>query len=221
MIFAACDQIYFDLFAVSFFHTFKDQGNVHIHIVNPNEESITTTIKEISDDRLSISTEIQNGELGSPFYASLRFLRAGEIIKHLKKNLIILDIDICGHVGFSKYLEAADKGDVSICEITTIVPWLKHMAGLLYVKNSPFGLQYLDLLGKTLAEALENPSWFIDQSILHSVNMYFDQKTDSKNINYIKESDGFYIPDMLIPTADFDEKTKLRSKTNLGGYGYS
>ncbi len=207
---AACNQTYFDLFAQGFFDAFKEEGLVHIHVVNGDKERMK--VFEVKNDSpyLSLSTETYDGLENSPFYASLRFLRAKEIMEYYQRNLIIADVDTAYHKGLDRMISKSSEGDIGIFKSDNIVPWYHNMVTGMFIKYSKMGLIYLDVFGKSLGYALKKPTWYIDQSVCLSVNHYFQKTYGDGPLQYLRQKDGFYAQDIFKPAAEEPEKAKLR-----------
>ncbi len=213
--YAACDLVYFNKFAEKFISVFSKFGSVHIHVVGGDRDVLEDYVKQHQNLNLSLSSEVDDTELGSPYYACARFMRGNRIMEFLKSDLVILDIDVEDAHGFEAFLEASEQNDVTMFENITNVPWLKYPAAAIYIKNNKIGREYLSCMEVVLTKALESSAWFIDQSILLSVNNYFKDKMEISPITYLEEKEGFILNDLIIPTDNLEEKRSIRSNTGF------
>lgn len=101
VIFAACDDVYFKKFAPAFVSSISKNTdkNVHIHVMNPSEESIALACYLNAMCEQDVTYTFQDSDLSQyseqqkrALYASLRFMVAPFILSHAKK-ILILDID--------------------------------------------------------------------------------------------------------------------------------
>lgn len=215
VLFAACDPVYFDKFSNQFIDVFNSFGHIHLHVVGGNINELTKSLSNREGAGVSFSVEDFAEGHGSPYYACARFLQSSSVVKGFNKDLIILDIDVAAQDNFKSFIHEAKDTDVTLFRDITLVPWLKHRAAAIYIKNNNNGQQYLRSLAVVLKEALKAPAWFVDQSVLHCVNQYWENSKLAVSLRYLEQKDGYILDDMITSSGDLMEKRQMRTNTGF------
>jgi hypothetical protein len=130
---------------------------------------------------------------------SVRFLRLGALLKHLKRPVFVSDIDLLLQRGVADLLEAHDHRDVVLNENeVTFNAGSRLTANLLLVNPTPNGAVFVNALASYLEDRLSRPfvTRWIDQVGLtlarHNLQAnapgaqigYFDTRSDINNLMY-------------------------------------
>ncbi len=214
VMFAACDSKYFDKFADEFIELLQGFGPIHIHIVNGDKEKLKSFITERPTENISLSTERYNFNGGSPYFASVRFLRVGDVMSKFNRDVVMLDIDMGKLNDFDRLLEISRARGITLFKDLSIIPWLRHWATYIYYKNTDVTKAYQTIMKNTLLHTLDGAKWFIDQSILNCVNQYCEDKLGESHIQYLEEKSGFKLFDYIAPSGTIEEKREMRDNAD-------
>lgn len=104
------------------------------------------------------------------YYASARFLVAGQLMKISKSPIWIQDVDLFPTGDSVRYLDELVKHDVALFVSPFLYgafPWIRYLAGNVYINNTEQGFRFLDAASAYLAEwLLVKDSWTVDQNAL-------------------------------------------------------
>lgn len=214
LIFSCCDVKYFNRFGDMFIKAMSGFGPIHIHVVNGNEKDLIAKRDQFETVEISFSTEDYLGEGGSPYFASVRFLRIKEIMAKFDRDVAMMDIDVEEVKSFDRLLEISSAKDITLFQDKSIIPWLRHWATFIYYKKSNAIHTYQDVMRDALLNTLDGAQWFIDQSLLNCVNQYAEKELNDLKVQYLKSESGFNLFDYIIPSGSLDEKKEIRENAN-------
>jgi hypothetical protein len=182
IIFFACDSVYFRQFAlllVASIARLNDKALCHIHIVDPSDDSaeVLAEIRQLVPQvKINVSTEQLNLPANSPqkkpYYASARFIRAGELMDIYQQPLFIVDADMVVEISTKRLMELTQTYDVGLIVRTgsASFPWTEIQAGTAYFSKSPRSRRFLELTKQAILSKLHQPNdhqlWYIDQNAL-------------------------------------------------------
>jgi hypothetical protein len=167
---ASGNGLYIDLFGESFIHGVPDGAalsGIHLHVVNPTAESerLLATIAAGSTVPLSWTTE--KSEAGLAYLACARFIIAGRVMRRMKRDLIIADLDgtfITPEALDCRFmLGEADAGLFENAEATELQQ-ICHCS-ISYWRHSEGTETFLDLLANYNLDRLSATDcfWMLDQ----------------------------------------------------------
>ena len=173
-------------------------GGIHVHWVkDPGEEdgSIETALSlakvHVHDINLSVET-ISDIHDKKSYYAQARFLIARRLSAFYKKPLMITDLDFQLCADPREAITKLAFIDVSFLQAsqTSVMwafPWLRSMAGSVWVNNTPAAREFFRLVEQGF-DACFNPVWFnwgVDQNLLTTVLEHFRKNS---HINFASMS---------------------------------
>lgn len=170
------DATYFARFApliVASACAFGVDANLHFHIVGPYDpvplEKSGVDVSWI-EERVGLSRE-DDHNLGKAFYASVRFLRAEELLQHYGQQLIFSDIDCAFVSSGAEFFDAVGRlqGAFLRKNVENHMPWRFVTANLFVLQD---GWETRQLLG-TISSMLRN--LFAEESPVSKSNWWCDQ----------------------------------------------
>ncbi|MDX1739384.1 MAG: hypothetical protein R3261_14180, partial [Alphaproteobacteria bacterium] len=213
---AACDAGYFEKYGEYFVKSFDETQSLHLHIVGADKEDVIAFQERFPNYNISFSIEEDKSDIGSPYYAMCRFIRAKEIQKKLDRDIFLTDVDISEVIGLKQLLafSSSSEGDICVFQGDTIVPWLRYPGAYMYLRNTAESAKYLSLLRLVCMDRLKNPKWFLDQSAINSVNHYIWVNMPELRLKTISSKDNFILNDIFISKFDLEEKKKIRKNAD-------
>ncbi|HDS1772071.1 hypothetical protein NPS33_05545 [Pseudomonas putida] len=186
-------------------------GGIHLHWVkDPGEEDTAIEIAlslaktHLPDINLTVEAiaDIQDKK---SYYAQARFLIARRLSAFYKKPLMITDLDFQLCADPREAIKKLALIDVSFLQasqasIMWTFPWLRSMAGSVWVNNTATAREFFRLVEHGF-DACFNPSWFnwgIDQNLLTTVLEHFKR---TGHINFASMSAVADDPLYTVPTA--------------------
>lgn len=180
VILAACNDVYFHLFALDLIHSVERLGKkqaLHIHLLEPSKEvvhqaealkralesvSLTFTI-----DRCVLADNLPQRPI---YYTAARFLLAPLILKQGVKRLLIIDVDAVMNTSpwplFGANSATASGG--FIFRPGTRRPWYKVLASAVFFNDTAGSIRLAEALARSLAATLAfKPKYHIDQILPH------------------------------------------------------
>lgn len=231
-LFAACDTNYFLEHGISFIRSGRNAGHevrIAVYDLKPDRiELARAAYRAAFDDNFasfltptfSYRLTIQDNRA---FYASLRFLFLPEILQSLESvlvldidSLVLRTIDVPDKFDFGLFLREDNKVGSNTWEIQG----MKVAAGLLYVKNSPDGIDF----AKSIEDYLRHKiviSWFCDQHAIYETFKNYRTSHKLDNVWFVdnKILDWEFSSDSFIWTAKGsrkNNKTYLNKKDLFG-----
>lgn len=165
VIMASCDSKYFENFAVPLIYSASEHdNNIHIHIINPTEQNISTAETLIKKVKTKFTYTVENSENNSrEYYSCNRFLIAPSFLTTANK-LLIIDTDclLMDKIEFP----SADLGLFLRDPLPGTVGWEyegTHVAAgtVMYTKNS---IQFAEEVASFIKA--NKMIWFLDQVAL-------------------------------------------------------
>ncbi|MGP9726241.1 hypothetical protein [Glutamicibacter sp. AOP3-A1-12] len=171
---------------VLFYMTTLPELKYHFHVVADEFEArdisdlISKHLQEICSvrkiDYNAIYFEVSYSSLPinvpepKSYFASARYLVASKVMARHDTSVWIQDIDLYPTGDITKFIARLESNDISLYKSRVLggmLPWVRHLAGNVYVKNTPTGFKFLSFVEEYLQEFLirEN-SWMIDQNSL-------------------------------------------------------
>lgn len=158
----------------------------HLHIIGTQEEASTTARKffnflnttftirgvEISEISFEVSWSECPAEITKPvaYYASARYIIASEVMKRHDSPVWIQDVDLFPTGDIRKNIEQFNENDVTLFKsrfLDGLLPWVKYLAGCVYINNNPNGKFFLSRTTEYLQHFLiSDENWMIDQNAL-------------------------------------------------------
>lgn len=184
---------------------------IHVHWVkDPGEEysSIDVAISlakvHVPDINLSVESIADINDKKS-YYAQARFLIARRLSAYYGKPLMITDLDFQLCADPREAIKKLALIDVSFLQanhrsIMWAFPWLRSMAGTVWVNNTPTAREFFRLVEQGF-DACFNPTWFnwgVDQNLLTTVLEHFKKNAQ---INFASISAVADDPLYTVPTA--------------------
>ena len=190
---ACADMGFFRTYAVTVVRSLRQlspDAPIHFHIVASGPETSEALALIAGDDHTSLSCEAST--IAEPYYyAMCRFVQAAALLRLLKREIAIVDIDIGVTSDPVLAITQADRPyDVMMrvldrvrlydhnrsssiyYDYPRLDPWSSIPAGYLFLRNSPGGLDGAGLIARTassfIAEHQASPAgkWWIDQNLL-------------------------------------------------------
>ena len=160
-------------------------SGVHVHWVRDEGEDEHAIMAAMSAARahgvdINQTTETLNGVFDKKsYYAQSRFLIARRLLDFYQKPLMITDLDFQLCASPRNAIAKLELIDVSFlqhkaCSVMWAFPWLRSMAGSVWVNNTAKGREFCRLIEHGFYSCF-NPAWFnwgIDQNLLTSVLEY-------------------------------------------------
>lgn len=203
IIFAACNDAYFFQHAVYLAHSIHDSNPgkiaLHLHLYSPNK-SVLTEIdllrKRLPNLPIGVSVEYCDTAICNTgvYYATARFVRAYELLRHYKKELCIMDVDALINSTWDKFTAHLDaQTELVLARPKTAPFWEQVIAGFLYCKATPKAEHYLAKVAQFILENMEQQKaiWFTDQIALSACNEEF-----MKNEPSVKHIDSELLMDI-------------------------
>lgn len=170
------------IYYVSVFKSFK----YHIHIVAPKAQAESMAaivescvravceIREISRDEIDLDMSWSECPSVIPsiasYAASVRYLVAEEIMNICDRPVWVQDVDLYPTGDITQFLSRLQQHHVSMFKSTFlggILPWIKYLAGNVYVSNTREGRDFLKHIATYLYSFLsKTESWMVDQNAL-------------------------------------------------------
>lgn len=158
----------------------------HLHIIGTREESSTAAgkfleflkstfaIRGVDINQIAFEVSWSNcpPEISQPvaYYASARYIIASEVMRRHNSPVWIQDVDLFPTGDIRKNIEQFNKCDVTLFRshlLNGLLPWVKYLAGCVYVKNTPNGESFLLRIREYLQSFLISESnWMIDQNAI-------------------------------------------------------
>jgi len=189
LIFLACDPSYLRLFWPGYILSVAQQATnaaVHLHIVDAGPEDAGWAVEQagLVAPRLSISTERHAGRDARAWYATARFVRLPEMLRHYGCPVLVTDIDAAFSRALDPLIPDADVGLRVKRHGFRAHPWQTIQAGALAVRSTPRGQAFADGLrllgvGSFAARARANIR-FVDQNMLWAARRLLISGTDTR-----------------------------------------
>lgn len=126
-----------------------------------------TSTAHISFSFSSVPLQVEDE---TSYFASARYLVAGQIMNITKAPVWVQDVDLFPTADTNKYQDQLKKHDVTLYVsgfLRGLFPWTRFLAGNVYVNNTQKGKEFLESAAKYLCEWVTVPnSWTVDQNAL-------------------------------------------------------
>jgi hypothetical protein len=180
VILAACDDGYFQQFALALIQSIERLGKrqpVHIHLLDPSEDTIRdvtmlkgklrNVILTFTADLCVLADSLRHRQI---YYTAARFLLAPFILKRGIQQLLIIDVDAVMINSPWPFFSA----DSTVASAAFIFrpgmrrPWYKVLASAVFFNATTHSIRFSDALARSLAAALAyRPKYHIDQILPH------------------------------------------------------
>lgn len=201
-------------------HNLKDKDfGLHVHLYHPLATDVETLEKYADtypDVNLSYSYEKLATNVAAdskPYYASMRFVRAYQLLKSSGnvKHIAITDADVLARDNVFKHHKIGES-DVTISHYKTAPCWDQYPAGFSCFSNTPYGIEALGHIANILMKnfAARREFWFIDQVALFDMQSHLSGRG---KMNIIRLDDVFgekmeQRPESLLWTYTNEDKFK-------------
>jgi hypothetical protein len=145
--------------------------SIHFHVIG-SQDSLADFRDQLDDRRIGLSFE-DDPELGSPYYASARFLAGPELLAAYGRPLLFSDIDCTFSPEIGKFLEVLRGTSAAFFakRSDNHCPWRTIVASLFYITPGGPGeavlAQARDYLSSLIAEGVGfERLWWCDQNAL-------------------------------------------------------
>lgn len=206
-ILVTCDKRYYSAFNEKIISSIKQNAdcpaNIHFHIVDSEyNETIDYINKEVHKN-IGTSVSIERTKINDKaYFASVRFIRASEIIKLLNDDILVMDADAYIHKPLQVFYDFINGYDIGLFDTRGpwgMVPWRKYWAGCMYIANSTAGLQFASILKNAhfYLWSYHRPNWWIDQNAIYYAVKFINQNTGKFKIQQLrdfKEVTGSFFP---------------------------
>ena len=170
LILSVCDAQYFQTYSPRFLSSLKracPEFDACIHVINPDAETISS-LTTLTENRPELRISIEHGPHHKTYFASRRFLLAGEILDHFGCSIAIIDFDSVLHDEFHILLDRVMTVDIAYSRTASEVrPTSIIKAAFLFVGTSEIARRFLRHTTDYLIGKLgEDPLWMVDQVAL-------------------------------------------------------
>ncbi|WP_425403275.1 hypothetical protein [Hwanghaeella sp.] len=210
LIFAACDGGYFDRFGERFLQVVTGLGPVHIHIVNPRPGQQEEFEAKAGPDVFLSHETVSKDRSNSQYYACARFFAADAVMRRYDCDMLMLDIDLDRLANLDSLFEKIGSVDLAYFAMPTLMPWLRHHAAFIHLRNRPAVRTFLNRLANLLSHQLPDSVWYVDQLCLASALLAYQDNPDGLSIEALEQVDGFPFAHFVMPAGADAEKQQLR-----------
>lgn len=177
---------------VLFYMTVLPEHKYHFHIIS--KESEANELVELITEHLASICSIRNIDPSTiyfeatysevpplvpdpkSYYAAARYLIASKVMNMHQSSVWIQDVDLYPTGDLTKSVAALESTDISLFKSSYLggmIPWVRHLAGNVYVRNSTVGHEFLVHVENYIRSFLiKDNSWMIDQnSLSYGVSM--------------------------------------------------
>ncbi|MFD0981237.1 hypothetical protein [Tropicimonas aquimaris] len=164
------DQKYFDLFSEGLIASADGRVNLHFHIANPTDGPRPTA----GNIRYSFETAPHD----TAYYASMRFLRMPEILRHHgAPRITAIDADkvfTTDPAEYNAYFEGKDMGLTVFYEYPSQLFWNHCNAQVVTMCDTPAAEGFMAVFSRLFDELFvpQGQNWWIDQALLaHAIHV--------------------------------------------------
>ena len=167
---AACDQLYFDKYALDFIGSLPSGKRIHILIINPDSDKDNRHILE-KFKNVGVSYVNYDGKHLKSFYAFCRFFYIGEIAGLYQTSIIVSDIDLIWMNESTELLlpKEFEYSAIARTENKIHYRWNKITAFILACNNSIAAIKLQEAAREYWGNRFlnENNIWWIDQNFTY------------------------------------------------------
>ncbi len=171
----ACDHRYAGLFLGRFLASVdrlcRDRL-IHLHVVDPPDPvRLRADLPTPERNRLVVSWEGSGRFRSSAFYASARFLRVAELLRHYRRPIQIFDVDVALRYPPETIDRAMAEADFGCFRTGMLNPCSEFLAEVTAFMPTPAGLELADLLRQLILSKMSIKRellWLVDQAVLYS-----------------------------------------------------
>lgn len=182
VIYSACDEKYLDAYVEAEVLSLDALGQArifHLNIIGKSEtcagkvDAIRARLKHVT---LNYTIEQKPQPHSTTYLACSRFVNALSIMDMYDQGLLISDVDIVFFEDVNRIASFMQAHDVGCMFFENTLPWLRHIAAGVYVKNNPEGRNYLTALGNYCLKKLEDHRyWTLDQTAMYCIANAFNR----------------------------------------------
>lgn len=183
VIYAACDNGYYNKFGKSFIGSIISNGGacpIHLHVVNPGDETLGELgrIQSVLGEQMFSFTYEQlnldhlSGEEPGIYYYSIRFWRMSQFVARAQCRCLCLDIDALLNGDASGLLGSLRDTDIAFfSRFEKFGGNTKLLAGTVYVGNSEAGQAYIRQVGEQIYRYIRAGILLekFDQQVLYAI----------------------------------------------------
>lgn len=203
IVFVACNDAYFFQHALYLAYSIHESNPkklaLHLHLYSPNK-SVLAEIESLKTrlPNLSIGVSVEYGDIPienpATYYATMRFVRAYELLQYYRCDLCIMDVDALFNSSWDNFITHLTPQTELVLACPKAAPfWEQVLAGFVYCKAAPKAEYFLAKVSQfILRNIIEKKAiWFTDQIALSVCDDSF-----SKNDQAVKHVDSALLIDM-------------------------
>ncbi len=171
----ACDHRYAGLFFGRFLASVDRlcRGRlVHLHIVDPIDPARPDAgLPTPRHNRLAVSWESSGPFASSAYYASARFVRVGELMRHYQRPIQIFDVDVALRHPPETLDHVMEHADFGCFRTGMLNPCSEFLAEVTAFMPTSAGLELADLLRRLILSKMSIKRellWLVDQAVLYT-----------------------------------------------------
>jgi hypothetical protein len=176
VILAACDDRYFDLFAVDLIKSVSavQEMAIHLHLLDPSPETIERTEILRKEHRCRLTYTIDNcldahnANAKRIYFASARFIVAPLLIDAGAKRLLIIDVDtVMRHSPWPGVDEWHDAS-VGLMFRESYRRWQRILAGCVFLNSDSYSRKFARRFARALlVNVSRRQEYYVDQIVAH------------------------------------------------------
>jgi hypothetical protein len=206
-----CDQLYFERFAALVFlsaQVYCKGAGLHFHLINPVNPAFPAAapLQLASEwERVGLSAETYEGCHRS-YYASARFIRAGQFADWYRQPICLADIDACFRTGAESFrLHKACDVALKIKHDDNHFPWRSIVADFVVFEPTAKSASFFTDVGQYVLKYLERcagESWWLDQNAI-AIAHHSWRGAELKVVNWYEQT-GFTSKQPIIAAPNHD-----------------
>lgn len=182
VVFAACDTAYYfehaKYLAYSLHDTNLGKLDLHLHLYSPAPNvlaDIEVLRKQLPG--LAIGVSLEDGPVplahAPSYYATARFARAYQVLRHYGRELVMMDADALFNTGWDAFAaQHAQHAELALAVPGAAPFWEKVLAGFVYCRPTPLAEHFLAKVAQFILHNMElgRVIWFTDQIALSAAD---------------------------------------------------
>ncbi|MCF8506985.1 MAG: tetratricopeptide repeat protein [Caulobacter sp.] len=177
VVLSSCDSGYFDRFAEPFARTLAETAglpvHLHLHLIGDEAGRARELVRRAGLNSAVVTTQPDRapggGKERSTYYACQRFLLLPHLLRHYRRPVLLLDIDLVVLRPLGLLLDMAGTADLAaVGGQPDFETWNQLWADVLLWRPTAAGLAFADLTARYVGHFLDRglPRWFLDQIAL-------------------------------------------------------
>lgn len=214
---AACNGRYFDIFAETYLHAVERvmAGTLlHVHVVDPPfdlAERVRHLSGQLPRTTLNVSQEPLPPQASAAYFASSRFLIAGQLLDLYGRDLLVTDIDMDFIADPAPWLPRLAEQAFACYAYRGFGPASRMVAGITHFSHLHGGRAVADAISRFIHSKLDVPwphNWMLDQAALLSAVRWIRQARPDLSIGRFNTLFDGGIETLLRQQERDDEKQK-------------